>query len=51
MTPRERHIEEIRRIEAQIAATTSWKRRKDLEKHLSRLRHELKIYDKYRRQS
>lgn len=49
MTAREAHIAEMRRLEEAIAKTKSDKLRKDYGKALNRMRHELKIYDAYRR--
>lgn len=49
MTAREAHIAEMRRLEKAIAKTKSDKLRKDYGKALKQMRHELKIYDAYRR--
>ena len=51
MSPRDRHIAEMRRLEEAISKTKSEKLRTDYGKALRRMQHELKIYDKYRRQS
>lgn len=51
MTPREKHIAEMQRLEAAIAKTRSEKLRKDYSKRLRKMSHELKIYDSYRRES
>ena len=48
MTPREKHIAEMRRIEKAIEKTSSWKLKNDYGKALKRMRHELKIYDSLR---
>jgi hypothetical protein len=50
MSPREKHIKEMRRLEEAIEKTKSEKLKKDYGKALNRMRHELKIYDSYRRQ-
>lgn len=49
MTPREKHIAEMRRLEDAIARSDSPKLKKDYGKRLNKMRHELKIYDSYRR--
>lgn len=48
MSPREKHIAEMRRLEAAIEKTTSEKLKKDYGKALKRMGHELKIYDRLR---
>ena len=48
-SPRELHIREMRRLEEAIGKTDSPKLKKDYGKALARMRHELKIYDSYRR--
>ena len=40
----EKHINEIERVEREIKRTKSWKRRKDLERYLNRLKKELRTY-------
>ena len=50
MTPREKHCEEMKQIAMEIRQTTSPKRKRDLERRLRRMSHELKIYDSYRRE-
>ena len=47
-TSREKHCEEMKQIAMEIRQTTSPKRKRDLEKRLKRMGHELKIYDKLR---
>lgn len=42
------HMEEILRVEREIARTKSWKRKNDLEKYHKRLEKELLTYLKYR---
>ena len=49
-TSREKHCEEMKRLAMEIRQTTSPKRKRDLEKQLRRMSHELKIYDAYRRE-
>ena len=49
-SPREKHCEEMKQIAMAIRQTTSPKRKRDLEKRLKRMSHELKIYDSYRRE-
>lgn len=46
-SPREKHCEEMKQIAMAIRQTTSPKRKRDLEKRLKRMSHELKIYDSY----
>lgn len=45
---RERHITEIRRLEQELHSAGPI-HRKDLQKHINRLKKELKIYDFYMR--
>ena len=49
MTAREAHIAEMRRLQEAIEKTASPKLKKDYGKRLNKMRHELKIYDSYRR--
>lgn len=49
-SPREKHTEEMKQLAMAIRQTTSPKRKRDLEKRLKRMSHELKIYDSYRRE-
>jgi len=49
MTPREKHIAEMRRLEEAIEKTESEYLKRDYGKKLRKMRHELKIYDAYRR--
>lgn len=48
ITARERHIQEIRNLEQKIGFAGPI-HRKDLQKHINRLKKELKIYDFYMR--
>lgn len=50
MTPREKHIAEMRRLETAIKQTKSESLKKDYGKALKKMRHELKIYDSFRRE-
>ena len=47
-TPRERHLEKIRRAEEEMRRAGPVHRR-DLQKHIGRMRKELEIYDRYHR--
>ena len=49
MSPREKHIEEIRRLESAIQKTRSDALRTQYGKALRRMKHELKIYDALQR--
>lgn len=51
MTPREKHIAEMRRLETAIKTTKSETLKRDYGKALKRMRHELKVYDSYRRET
>lgn len=46
---RQRHIDEIKRLEHELQ-TAGPIHRKDLQKHINRMKKELKIYDYYRTQ-
>jgi len=49
-SPRELHIQEMRRLEEAIGKTDSPKLKKDYGKALKKMRSELKLYDSYRRE-
>lgn len=49
MTPREEHIEKMRRLDAAIKKTSSQSLKAQYAIALKRLSHELKIYDALRR--
>ena len=49
MTPREKHVEEMRRLAMAIRKTSSPQLKRDYTKRLRKMSHELKIYDSYRR--
>lgn len=49
MTPREKHIAEMKRLEEAIAKTRSEHLKRDYGKRLRKMRSELKEYDAYRR--
>ena len=51
MTAREKHCEEMKQLAMEIRRTTSMRRKRNLEKQYKRMSHELKIYDKYRREN
>lgn len=49
MTPREKHVEKMRRLAMAIRKTSSPQLKRDYTKRLREMSHELKIYDSYRR--
>lgn len=49
MTPRERHVAEIKRLEQALEKTNSIYLRRDYEKALKRLNRELREYDSFMR--
>lgn len=49
LTPREKHIKEMRRLESAIQVTKSYNLKKQYGKALRRMQHDLKIYDALQR--
>ena len=49
LTPREKHIKEMRRLESAIQITRSQSLKNQYGKALKRMRHELKVYDALQR--